>query len=162
METCFPLNGVEEVASLGGLFCEGRIGGGTAKDGKVGELLEDKVGGGTTKDGWQLCTLGGWIVTLATKEKLILLFIRIKPSLLQRRERVLFPSLKLKFSIDKFMISSELCVSLGGLDNVATTSETIREGFSKISNRSLVRLCSRIISSHNSLFFVSNFIGVAQ
>ena len=66
METCFPLNGVEEVASLGGLFCEGRIGGGTVKDGKVGELLEDKVGGGITKEGWQL-----WIVTLATREKLI-------------------------------------------------------------------------------------------
>ena len=139
-ETCLPLKGVEEMASLGGLLCEGRIGGGTENNGKVGELLEDKVGGGSTKDGWQLCTLGGWIVMLATKEKLILLFIRMKPSLLQRRERVSFPSLKLKFSTDKFMISSELCVSLGGLDNVATTSETIREGFSKMSSRSLVRL----------------------
>ena len=140
VETCLPLKGVEEMASLGGLLCEGRIGGGTEKDGKVGELLEDKVGGGTTKDGWQLCTLGGWIVMLATKEKLILLFIRMKPSLLQRRERVSFPSLKLKFSTDKFMISSELCVSLGGLDNVAATSEIIIEGFSKMSSRSLVRL----------------------
>ena len=65
MEACFPLNGVEEVASLGGLFCKGSIGGGTVKAGKVGELLEDKVGGGITKEGWQL-----WTVTL-TREKLI-------------------------------------------------------------------------------------------
>ena len=43
-----------------------------------------------------------------------------------------------------------------------TISQTTREGSSKISNRSLVRLWSRIISSHNSLFFVSSSIGVAQ
>ena len=143
MEICLPLKGVEETASLGEIFCEGKVGGGTEKEGKVGELLcEDKVGGGTTKAcvvGWQLCTLEGLIEMLATTEKLILLFILIKPSLLHRRERVSFPSLKLKFSMDKLMISSELCGSLGCLDKVAITSEITREGFSKISNNSLVR-----------------------
>ena len=57
VEICLPLKGVEETASLGGLFCEGKVGGGTEKEGKVGELLcEDKVGGGTTKASW-LATL---------------------------------------------------------------------------------------------------------
>ena len=139
MEICLHLKGVEETASLGELFCEGKVGGGTEK----GELLcEGKDGGGTTKAcvvGWKLCTLEGLIEMLATTEKLILLFILMYPSLLHRRERVSFPSLKLKFSMDKLRISSELCGSLGCLDKVAITSEISREGFSKISNNSLVR-----------------------
>ena len=137
VEICLPKNGVE---------VEGKFGGGIVKACLlmgVGELLCDgKDGGGTSKVRllvWKLCTLDGLLEVLTIIEKLILPSILILPSLLHKRVRVSCLSLKLKFSMDKFNISSELCGSLGSLDKMAIASEKTKVGFSKISNNSLVR-----------------------